>query len=164
MEKIKVTMENGGEFVIELCPEEAPITCENFLKLVKSGFYNGLTFHRVIDGFMAQGGDPNGTGMGGSKDKIKGEFRMNGVNNNLSHTRGVVSMARSGDPDSASSQFFICYDDCTFLDGQYAAFGRVTEGMAVVDDFLKIERRMSFGGERSTPVTPIVMKTVEVLK
>ena len=164
MEKIKVTMEKGGEFVIELCPEEAPITCENFLKLVKSGFYNGLTFHRVIDGFMAQGGDPNGTGMGGSKDKIKGEFRMNGVNNNLSHTRGVISMARSGDPDSASSQFFICYDDCTFLDGQYAAFGRVTEGMAVVDDFLKIERRMSFGGERSTPVTPIVMKTVEVLK
>ncbi len=164
MEKIKVTMENGGEFVIELCPEEAPITCENFLKLVKSGFYNGLTFHRVIDGFMAQGGDPNGTGMGGSKDKIKGEFRMNGVNNNLSHTRGVISMARSGDPNSASSQFFICYDDCTFLDGQYAAFGRVTEGMETVDDFLKIERRMSFGGERPTPVSVIVIKTVEVLK
>ncbi len=163
MEKIKVTMENGGEFIIELCPEQAPITCENFLKLAKSGFYNGLTFHRVIDGFMAQGGDPEGTGCGGSDENIKGEFAMNGVMNTLSHTRGVVSMARSQNPNSASSQFFICYGDCTFLDGQYAAFGKVTEGMEVVDDFLKIERRMSFGGERSTPVTPIVMKTVEVL-
>lgn len=164
MEKVKVTMENGGEFIIELYPQEAPITCENFLRLVKSGFYNGLTFHRVIDGFMAQGGDPEGTGCGGSEEQIKGEFKRNGVNNNLSHTRGVVSMARSQMPDSASSQFFICYDDsCTFLDGQYAAFGKVTEGMEVVDDFLKIERRMSFGGERSTPVTPIVMKTVEAI-
>ncbi|MGN0526810.1 MAG: peptidylprolyl isomerase [Acutalibacteraceae bacterium] len=164
MQKVKVTMEDGGEFIIELYPEEAPITCENFLKLVKSGFYNGLTFHRVIDGFMAQGGDPEGTGCGGSKEQIKGEFKSNGVNNNLSHTRGVVSMARSQMPNSASSQFFICYDDsCTFLDGQYAAFGKVTEGMEVVDGFLKIERRMSFGGERSTPVTPIVMKTVEAI-
>ncbi len=160
MEKIKVTMENGGEFIIELCPEQAPITCANFLKLVKSGFYDGLTFHRVIDGFMAQGGDPEGTGCGGSDECIKGEFRINGVNNTLSHTRGVISMARSANPDSASSQFFICYDDCTFLDGQYAAFGKVTEGMEVVDGFLKIDRRMSFGGERSTPVEPIVMKTV----
>lgn len=160
MEKVKVTMENGGEFIIELCPEQAPITCENFLKLVKSGFYNGLTFHRVIDGFMAQGGDPEGTGCGGSDENIKGEFRINGVNNTLSHTRGVISMARSSNPNSASSQFFICYGDCTFLDGQYAAFGKVTEGMEVVDDFLKIDRRMSFGGERSVPVEPIVMKTV----
>ena len=163
MENIKVTMENGESFVIELCPEQAPITCENFLKLVKSGFYNGLTFHRVIDGFMAQGGDPEGTGCGGSDENIKGEFRMNGVNNTLSHTRGVISMARSQNPDSASSQFFICYGDCTFLDGQYAAFGKVIEGMETVDNFLKIDRRMSFGGERSTPVEPIVMKTVEVL-
>lgn len=160
MEKVKVTMENGGEFIIELCPEQAPITCENFLKLVKSGFYNGLTFHRVIDGFMAQGGDPEGTGCGGSDENIKGEFKINGVNNTLSHTRGVISMARSANPNSASSQFFICYGDCTFLDGQYAAFGKVTEGMEVVDDFLKIDRRMSFGGERSVPVEPIVMKTV----
>ncbi len=164
MENIKVTMENGESFVIELCPEQAPITCENFLKLVKSGFYNGLTFHRVIDGFMAQGGDPEGTGCGGSDENIKGEFKMNGVNNTLSHTRGVISMARSQNPNSASSQFFICYGDCTFLDGQYAAFGKVIEGMETVDNFLKIDRRMSFGGERSTPVTPIVMKTVEVLK
>ncbi len=163
MEKVKVTMENGGEFIIELCPDQAPITCENFLKLVKKGFYNGLTFHRVIDGFMAQGGDPEGTGCGGSDENIKGEFAMNGVMNMLSHTRGVVSMARSQNPNSASSQFFICYGDCTFLDGQYAAFGKVTDGMEVVDDFLKIERRMSFGGERSTPVEPIVMKTVEVV-
>lgn len=163
MENIKVTMENGESFVIELCPEQAPITCENFLKLVKSGFYNGLTFHRVIDGFMAQGGDPEGTGCGGSNENIKGEFRMNGVNNTLSHTRGVISMARSQNPNSASSQFFICYGDCTFLDGQYAAFGKVIDGMQTVDNFLKIDRRMSFGGERSTPVEPIVMKTVEVL-
>ena len=163
MENIKVTMENGESFVIELCPEQAPITCENFLKLVKSGFYNGLTFHRVIDGFMAQGGDPNGNGMGGSDENIKGEFRMNGVNNTLSHTRGVISMARSQNPNSASSQFFICYGDCTFLDGQYAAFGKVIEGMETVDNFLKIDRRMSFGGERSTPVEPIVMKTVEAI-
>lgn len=163
MSQVKITMENGGEFVIELCPENAPITCENFLKLVKSGFYNGLTFHRVIDGFMAQGGDPEGTGCGGSDECIKGEFALNGVNNTLSHIRGVVSMARSQNPNSASSQFFICYDDCTFLDGQYAAFGKVVSGMEVVDDFLKVERRMSFGGERSTPVTPIVMKTAEVL-
>ncbi len=163
MEKIKFTMENGGEFIVELCPEQAPITCENFLTLVKSGFYNGLTFHRVIDGFMAQGGDPEGTGCGGSDKNIKGEFRMNGVNNTLSHTRGVISMARSQNPNSASSQFFICYGDCTFLDGQYAAFGKVTEGMETVDDFLKIERRMSFSGERSTPVTPIVIKIAEVV-
>ena len=164
MEKIKVTMEKGGEFIIELCPEQAPITCENFVKLVKSGFYDGLTFHRVIDGFMAQGGDPKGNGTGGSDENIKGEFRLNGVNNTLSHTRGVISMARSQNPNSASSQFFICYDDsCTFLDGQYAAFGKVIEGMETVDDFLKIDRRMSFGGERSTPVEPIVMKTVEVI-
>ncbi len=164
MEKIKVTMENGGEFIIELYPEVAPITCENFLSLVKSGFYNGIGFHRVIDGFMAQGGDPEGTGCGGSDKCIKGEFAMNGVNNTLSHTRGVVSMARSQNPNSASSQFFICYGDCTFLDGQYAAFGKVTEGMEVVDDFLSIPRRMSFGGEVSVPTEPIVMKTVEAVE
>ncbi len=164
MAKIKFTMEKGGEFVIELCPEVAPVTCANFEKLVKSGFYNGLTFHRVIDGFMAQGGCPEGTGCGGSGENIKGEFAINGVNNPLSHTRGVVSMARSQMPNSASSQFFICYDDCTFLDGQYAAFGKVVEGMETVDGFLKIERRMSFGGERSTPVEPIVIKTAEILE
>ena len=147
MSKVKVVMENGGEFVIELYPEYAPVTVKNFEKLVKSGFYDGLTFHRVIDGFMAQGGDPEGTGCGGSDENIKGEFLQNGVNNPLSHTRGVVSMARSSNPDSASSQFFICYDDCSFLDGQYAAFGKVISGMETVDDFLKTERKMSFGGD-----------------
>ena len=163
MEKVRVTMENGESFVIELCPEQAPITCENFLKLVKSGFYNGLTFHRVIDGFMAQGGDPEGTGCGGSDENIKGEFAMNGVNNTLSHTRGVISMARSQNPDSASSQFFICYGDCTFLDGQYAGFGKVVDGMDVVDSFLKVERTQNSSGELASPVTPIVIKSMEVI-
>jgi len=162
MSKVQITMQDGGTFVIELYPEHAPLTVANFEKLVKQGFYDGLTFHRVIDGFMAQGGDPDGTGCGGSDETVKGEFRANGVNNTLSHTRGVVSMARSANPNSASSQFFICYGDCTFLDGNYAAFGKVVEGMDVVDGFLKTERRMS-GGERSKPVTPIVMKKAELL-
>ena len=151
------------QFVITLYPEYAPISCDNFEQLVKEGFYDGLIFHRVIEGFMAQGGDPTGTGMGGSQRTIHGEFSQNGVENNLSHTRGVVSMARANDPNSASSQFFICYDDsCTFLDGGYAAFGKVTEGMEVVDDFLKVEREMSSSGELSAPKTPITMDKVEM--
>ena len=138
---VVIEMANGKKIKIELYPETAPITCENFEKLVKQGFYDGLTFHRIIPGFMIQGGDPEGTGMGGSKDTIKGEFKSNGVNNELSHQRGVVSMARSQDPDSASSQFFICYADVSAsLDGNYAAFGEVTEGMETVDEFLKCER------------------------
>lgn len=148
-------------FIITLYPDVAPLTCENFEKLVNDGFYNGLTFHRVIDGFMAQGGDPEGTGMGGSKETIKGEFKSNGIENDLSHTRGVVSMARSMDPDSASSQFFICYDDCSsWLDGEYAAFGEVKEGMEVVDSFLKVERTVGSDGSPSSPSTPIVMDEV----
>ena len=162
MENIKVTMENGESFVIELCPEQAPITCENFLKLVKSGFYNGLTFHRVIDGFMAQGGDPEGTGCGGSDENIKGEFRMNGVNNTLSHTRGVISMARSQNPNSASSQFFICYGDCAFLDGSYAAFGKVIEGMEVCDAFCDVARYYNSMGEKAEPCEPIVIKSMTI--
>ena len=151
------------QFVITLYPEYAPISCDNFEQLVKEGFYDGLIFHRVIEGFMAQGGDPTGTGMGGSERTIHGEFSQNGVENKLSHTRGVVSMARANDPNSASSQFFICYDDsCTFLDGGYAAFGKVTEGMEVVDDFLKVEREMSSSGELSAPKTPITMDKVEM--
>ena len=164
MENIKVTMENGESFVIELCPEQAPITCENFLNLVKSGFYNGLTFHRVIDGFMAQGGDPEGTGCGGSDENIKGEFRMNGVNNTLSHTRGVISMARSQNPNSASSQFFICYDNASFLDGEYAAFGEVIDGMETVDAFLEVERTYNSMGELASPKTPITMKKLTVIE
>ena len=130
---IRITMQNGKTIDIELDHSAAPITCENFEKLVKDGFYNGLTFHRIIAGFMMQGGDPNGNGTGGSENTIKGEFSSNGVKNTLSHTRGVISMARSQNPDSASSQFFICHADSTFLDGQYACFGYVTDGMDVVD-------------------------------
>ena len=131
---VQITIESGKSMVIKLDPENAPITVRNFQKLVGEGFYNGLIFHRVIAGFMVQGGDPTGTGMSGSKDKIKGEFLMNGVRNTLSHKRGVISMARTNVPDSASSQFFICHADATFLDGQYAAFGKVVEGIDVVDD------------------------------
>ena len=153
-----------GTFTITLYPEYAPITCENFEKLVNDGFYNGLTFHRVVEDFMAQGGDPNGNGTGGSDSNIKGEFLQNGVDNKLSHTRGVVSMARSQDPDSASSQFFICYtDDCSFLDGQYAAFGKVTEGMEVVDSFLNVERVTGTDGAISSPTTPIVIKEAKMI-
>ena len=159
--KVKVEMEKGGEFVIELFPEYAPETAANFEQLAKEGFYDGVVFHRVIDDFMAQGGDPTGTGMGGSGKHIKGEFLQNGFpQNTLSHERGVVSMARSMDPNSASSQFFICYADCTFLDGQYAGFGKVIEGMETVDDFLKIERR---GPEGGSPVEEIKIKKMTVL-
>ena len=131
---VQITMESGKSVVIKLDPENAPITVRNFQKLVGEDFYNGLIFHRVIAGFMVQGGDPTGTGMSGSKDKIKGEFLMNGVRNTLSHKRGVISMARTNVPDSASSQFFICHADATFLDGQYAAFGKVVEGIDAVDE------------------------------
>jgi len=150
-------------FIITLYPETAPITCENFKKLVQTGFYDGLTFHRIVDGFMAQGGDPNGTGSGGSSQTIKGEFSSNGVENNLKHQKGVVSMARANDPDSASSQFFICYGDETFLDGNYAAFGKVTEGMEVVDSFQKIERTVNSMGEVAVPVKPVVMEKVTLI-
>ncbi len=160
---VTVEMENGKKFKIELYPEYAPQTVANFVELAKSGFYNGLTFHRIVEGFMAQGGDPEGTGMGGSEHNIKGEFAANGfAQNTLSHTRGVISMARSSHPDSASSQFFICYDDASFLDGSYAAFGKVIEGMEVVDDFLKVERTANAMGETAIPVEPVVIKTVTV--
>ncbi len=131
---VVIEMENGKKIKLELYPDKAPITVENFLKLVSEGFYDGLIFHRVIKDFMIQGGDPTGTGMGGAKEKIKGEFLMNGVPNSISHERGVLSMARAQNPNSASSQFFICHKDSTFLDGQYAAFGRVVEGMDAVDE------------------------------
>ena len=132
-------MENGKKIKIELYPEAAPITVKNFEKLVSEGFYDGLIFHRVINGFMIQGGDPEGTGMGGSKEKIKGEFASNGVKNDLKHTRGVISMARSMMKDSASSQFFIMHQDAPHLDGDYAAFGKVVEGMDVVDEIAECE-------------------------
>lgn len=163
--KVKVTMENGGEYTIELYPEFAPATVANFLKLVNDGFYDGLTFHRVVDNFMAQGGDPEGTGMGGSAETIKGEFASNGfTQNTLSHERGVISMARSMMKDSASSQFFICYGDCSFLDGDYAAFGKVVEGMDVVDGFLGVERTFNSMGEFAAPKTPIRIETMTEIK
>ena len=155
--------QSGNTIVLTLHPDQAPITCQNFQELVESGFYDGLTFHRVVNDFMAQGGDPQGTGVGGSDKTIKGEFKNNGVNNELSHQRGVVSMARSQDPDSASSQFFICYGDCSFLDGDYAAFANVTEGMEVVDDFTKVKRSTNSMGEEAIPETPIVMEKVEMI-
>lgn len=130
---VKIEMISGDEIVVALDGSAAPITVENFKNLVSQGFYDGLIFHRVISGFMIQGGDPQGTGMGGSKQTIKGEFRANGVDNRLSHERGVISMARSQFYNSASSQFFICHADAKFLDGQYASFGKVVEGMDAVD-------------------------------
>lgn len=131
---VTIEMENGKKIKLELYPEVAPITVANFVKLAKEGFYDGLIFHRVIKGFMIQGGDPTGTGYGGSDEKIKGEFAANGVENTIKHTRGTISMARSANPDSASSQFFIMHMDAPHLDGSYAAFGRVIEGMDTVDE------------------------------
>ena len=122
-----------GALTLELDGDSAPLTVANFVKLAKDGFYDGLTFHRIMDGFMMQGGDPKGNGTGGSEETIPGEFSANGYDNPISHTRGTISMARASDPNSASSQFFICQADSTFLDGNYAAFGHVTEGMDVVD-------------------------------
>lgn len=131
---VVIEMKNGGKIELELDASAAPITVENFLKLVKEGFYDGLTFHRVISGFMIQGGCPEGTGMGGPGYGIKGEFAANGVENPMKHERGVISMARSQNPDSAGSQFFIMHADAPHLDGQYAAFGKVVAGMEVVDE------------------------------
>ncbi|MBQ8418774.1 MAG: peptidylprolyl isomerase [Clostridia bacterium] len=133
MTKAIIEMENGGSMTLELYPETAPITVENFVKLAKKGFYDGLIFHRVIAGFMIQGGDPQGTGMGGPGYQIKGEFAANGVKNPLKHTRGVISMARSMMPNSAGSQFFIMHQNAPHLDGQYAAFGKLTDGFDVLD-------------------------------
>ena len=135
---ITIEMENGGKITLELYPEKAPLTVANFEKLVSEGFYDGLTFHRIIPGFMVQGGDPLGNGMGGSEKNIKGEFSANGHNNPIKHVRGVISMARAFNPNSASSQFFIMHEDAPHLDGQYAAFGKVISGMEAVDEIADI--------------------------
>lgn len=137
---VRIEMENGGVMRAELYPEIAPITVENFIKLVNDGFYDGTIFHRVIPGFMIQGGDPTGTGMGGPGHTIKGEFAANGVKNDLKHTMGVLSMARAMDPNSAGSQFFIMTSDSPHLDGQYAAFGKLIEGMDVALDIVMAPR------------------------
>ena len=152
-----IEMMNGGVITLQLDPEAAPNTAANFIELANAGFYDGLIFHRVIEGFMIQGGDPTGTGMGGPGYAIKGEFTENGFENKLSHTRGVISMARSMNPDSAGSQFFIMHQDGNFLDGQYAAFGIVTDGMDVVD---AIAATQTDANDR--PVEDQVIKTIRV--
>ena len=154
---VKIEMMDGGVITLELDATAAPITVANFEKLVKEGFYDGLIFHRVIAGFMIQGGDPTGTGMGGSEEEIKGEFAMNGVNNPIRHERGVISMARTQVPDSASSQFFICHADAFFLDGQYAAFGKVVDGIEVVDKIANVATDF-----RDKPVVEQKIKTITI--
>ncbi|MBQ3537023.1 MAG: peptidylprolyl isomerase [Clostridia bacterium] len=156
---VRIEMDNGAIIDIELYPDKAPKTVENFEKLVKSGFYDGLTFHRIIKGFMIQGGDPEGTGMGGAKEKIFGEFSSNGFpQNDLRHTRGVISMARSMAPNSASSQFFIMHEDAPHLDGSYAAFGKVIDGIEAVDEIASV--RTTYGDR---PVTPVVIKKMTII-
>ena len=154
---VKITIEGFGDIVLELDHENAPITAANFEKLAKEGFYDGLTFHRIYKGFMIQGGCPLGNGTGGSKETIKGEFLANGVPNKISHTRGTISMARSQSPNSASSQFFICHDDCSdSLDGDYAVFGYVTEGIEVVDAVCKAAKPIDNNGTIPASAQPII--------
>ena len=154
---VTITMENGDVMKAELYPEIAPNTVHNFISLIQKGFYNGTIFHRVIPGFMLQGGDPDGSGMGGPGYAIRGEFRSNGFQNDLKHTEGVLSMARTMAPDSAGSQFFIMHKDAPHLDGEYAAFGKITEGMDVVDKIANGETDFS-----DRPRVPQVMKSVTV--
>jgi peptidyl-prolyl cis-trans isomerase B (cyclophilin B) len=153
---ITITMADDSVMKLELYPDIAPKTVENFVSLAKEGFYDGLTFHRIIKGFMIQGGDPLGNGTGGSKKTIKGEFASNGVKNDLSHTRGVISMARSKDPNSASSQFFIVHEDSPHLDGDYAAFGKLVEGYDVLD------RLAQTPVKGDTPIEKPVIKSIRV--
>ncbi len=156
---IRITMENGKTIDLELDESAAPITVANFLKLVNEKFYDGLTFHRIIPGFMIQGGCPEGTGMGGPGWEIKGEFAANGWNNPIKHVRGVISMARAQDPDSAGSQFFIMHDDAPYLDGQYAAFGRVVSGMDTVDEIASTPT-----GFADRPRKPQVIQSIRVVE
>ena len=155
--EIIITMENGDVMEAELYPSIAPETVKNFVKLIEEKFYDGIIFHRVIPGFMIQGGDPKVNGTGGSKETIKGEFDANGFRNTLKHTRGVLSMARTYDPNSASSQFFIMHKDAPHLDGQYAAFGKITKGIEVVDKIASVKTDF-----RDKPKTPQVMKTIRL--
>ena len=155
---VLIEMEHGGKILLELYPDAAPTTVENFEKLVREGFYDGLTFHRVIPGFMIQGGDPLGNGMGGAKENIIGEFRQNGFDNPIKHERGVISMARAFDPNSASSQFFIMHKNAPHLDGAYAAFGRVVEGMETVDEIASIPTDYS-----DRPKIAVRMKKVTIV-
>ena len=158
MTKAIIEMENGGTMTLELYPEVAPITVDNFVKLANKGFYNGLIFHRVIAGFMIQGGDPTGTGMGGPGYQIKGEFAQNGVKNTLKHARGVISMARSMHPNSAGSQFFIMHQNAPHLDGSYAAFGKLTDGFDVLDRIAGVSTNRS-----DKPLKPQRMASVTIV-
>lgn len=151
-----IVVKDYGTIEVELNPKEAPLTCENFIELANEGFYDNLTFHRIMKGFMIQGGDPNGDGTGGSEKTVKGEFSSNGVENSLSHERGVISMARSSDKDSASSQFFICDADDPFLDGDYAAFGKVIKGMDVVDKIADDAKPTDNNGSISKDEQPVI--------
>ena len=155
---VQIEMTDGGIIKLELDSSAAPITVENFLTLARAGFYDGLIFHRVIKDFMIQGGDPTGSGMGGAEKTIKGEFAKNGVQNPISHDRGVISMARANDPDSASSQFFIVHKDAKYLDGSYAAFGKVVEGMDVVDRIASVKTNFM-----DMPLEEQKIKTVTVI-
>ena len=158
-----IEMENGARIEIELCPDIAPITVKNFEKFVSEGFYDGLIFHRVIPGFMIQGGDPLGNGMGGADEKIVGEFAANGHKNDLKHTRGVLSMARTQNPNSASSQFFIMHQNAPYLDRQYAGFGAVIEGIEVVDKIAAVPTgRMGWFDD--VPRVPVVIEKMEVIE
>ena len=155
---VVITMDTGEVIKLELYPEIAPKTVENFEKLVNSGYYNGLTFHRIIRGFMIQGGCPKGNGTGGPGWSIPGEFAANGWKNDLKHTKGVISMARTADPNSAGSQFFIMHEDAPHLDGQYAAFGKVVNGLDVVDEIANVRT-----GWADKPSQPVVMEKVEII-
>ena len=157
IKNVTITMADGGKIKLELYPDIAPITTENFVKLASEGFYNGLIFHRVIAGFMIQGGCPNGIGTGGPGYSIKGEFAANGVENPIKHERGVISMARAMDPNSAGSQFFIMHEDAPHLDGQYAAFGKVIEGMEEVDKIASVETNF-----RDKPLVDQVIESITV--
>ncbi len=159
---VEIQVADYGVIQVELYADVAPITVTNFITLAQQGFYNGLTFHRIIEGFMIQGGDPLGNGTGGSDTTIKGEFSVNGVENNLSHTRGVISMARSSAYDSASSQFFIVQEDSTYLDGQYAAFGKVTDGMDVVDQIVKDANPTDSNGTIAAANQPVITSIVVI--
>lgn len=152
----EIKVKDYGTIKLELDADTAPITVENFAKLANEKFYDGLTFHRIISGFMIQGGDPNGDGTGGSKETIKGEFSGNGVENKISHKRGVISMARSQDPNSASSQFFIMHQDSTYLDGEYAAFGKVTEGIEIVDKICEDTQVIDGNGTVEKAEQPVI--------
>ncbi|MBR0041251.1 MAG: peptidylprolyl isomerase [Oscillospiraceae bacterium] len=156
----EITVKDYGTIRLELDEGSAPITVANFCELAEAGFYDGLTFHRIIDGFMIQGGDPDGNGTGGSEKRIKGEFAQNGVDNPISHVKGVISMARSKDPDSARSQFFITVADATYLDGSYAAFGRVTEGMDVVEQIAKDAHPVDNNGKIAPEEQPVIESIV----